>query len=208
MAGYIGTRVVIDTSGFKDLVKIAESRSITLKGVKAGIKLLQIAAKAAAPRRVGSGALKQSQGTKAKKGSKGRTLSFAIQGAKTKFVKMAMPRGYQNKGLTKSGRRRWSHGYKTPQKIVPAYYDHLVQGGTRPHSLNKGAKLKRSKLGRLVQTLIEGKGSHPGTKPNPYRRRAYESIKDAVGATVNVAMGSELKRIIAKNAAKLNAGVK
>lgn len=210
---YVGMRVQIDTSGFKDIVKLSESRSITLKGVRAGIKILQKPAKSLAPRRVGSGALRQAQGTKAKKGKKGRTLSFAIQGAKTGFSKMVKPRGYKKSGRTRGGKRRWSGGYKTPQKAVPAFYDHLVQGGTQPHRLGKGQSMRRrGKIGRAIQQLRVlrdlargAPGIHPGTKKNPYRKRAYQSVKAEVGAAVNKAMGDELQRIIAKNAAKLNA---
>jgi hypothetical protein len=83
----VGTRAVIDTSGIRALVSEAQTRSITLKGVRAGIKVLLPVAKAGAPRRKGSGALKQSQGTKAVKGRKGKTGSYAIQGAKVSKTK-------------------------------------------------------------------------------------------------------------------------
>jgi hypothetical protein len=156
----VGTRAVIDTSGIRALASEAQTRSITLKAVRAGIKVLLPVAKAGAPRRQGSGALKQSQGTKAVKGRRGKTGSYAVQGAKTKTQKVV-------KG-----------------KIVkPGKYDHLVQGGTKPH--------------------MAGKRKHPGAKPNPYRKRAYEGLKSEIGSMVASVMAVEVQKTISKNAAKL-----
>lgn len=164
----IGMRVAVDISGITGLVSEAKQRNITLKAVRAGIKILQPIAKANAPRRKGSGALRQSQGTKAAKGKRGQTVAYAVQGAKTKFQKMVkLP------------------GYRQPVKVVPAFYDHLVQGGTKPHKLRGG--------------------QHPGAKANPYRRRAYESVKSQIGAKMNEVMGIEVQKAIEKQAAKLAA---
>ena len=156
----VGTRAVVDTSGIRDLVTAAQFRSITLKAVRAGVKVLLPVAKAGAPRRPGSGALKQSQGTKAVKGRKGRTGSYAVQGAKAKTQKIV-------KG-----------------KIVkPGKYDHLVQGGTKPHMV--------------------GKKKHPGARPNPYRKRAYETVKGTIGDVMTGVMAVEVQKEIAKNSARL-----
>ncbi len=162
----VGTRVVIDTSGIRELVSEAQTRGITLKGVRAGIKVLLPKAKAGAPKRPGSGALKQAQGTKAVRGKKGKTGSYAVQGAKTKTQKMVRVKGSSKARLT-----------------IPAKYDHLVQGGTKPHSV--------------------GKRKHPGARPNPYRKRAYEASKGDIGDVVAVTMAAETQKVIAKAAAKL-----
>lgn len=156
----VGSRVAVDTSGIKGLVTEAQSRAITLKAVRAGVKVLLPVAKAGAPRRVGSGALKQSQGTKAVKGRKGRTGSYALQGAKAKTQKIV-------KGKV----------------VKPGKYDHLVQGGTKPHMV--------------------GKKKHPGARPNPYRKRAYETVKGAIGETVATVMAVEAQKVIDKNAASV-----
>lgn len=75
----------LDLSGLDAVKSVARARSITLKGVKAGSKLVQAAVKARAPKR--SGALGQSIGTKAVKGKRGRTVAFAVIGARVKFQK-------------------------------------------------------------------------------------------------------------------------
>ena len=166
------------------MVNEAQSRSVTLAGVKAGIKILQRAARSAAPRRRNSGALKQSQGTIAKKGKKGKTVSFAVQGARKGFEKMVTPKGY-----------------KKPQRAVPAFYDHLVQGGTRPHRLGKGEKILRiNARGRQVGKVTEQTtgGKHPGSQRNPYRKRAYEAVKGTIGVEVLKAMRLKMGELVAR----------
>lgn len=183
MAEPLQVTVRMDTSGFTETLTRAQSRQVTLAGVKAGIKILQRSARSSAPRRRGSGALKQSQGTVAKKGKKGKTVSFAVQGARKGFEKMVTPKGYTK-----------------PQRAVPAFYDHLVQGGTRPHRLGKGENLERMRRGRVAKrssAQLRG-GTHPGTTPNPYRKRAYEAVKDQIGAAVMAAMKEKLIVVVAK----------
>lgn len=161
-------RIVIDTSGIAGVVTEAKKRNITLKGAKAAAKILLVAARAQAPRRRGSGALRQAQGIKAVKGRKGTTISFAVQGARTKVVKVVrLP------------------GRKTPKKATPALYDHLVQLGTKPHKI--------------------GKGRHPGTAANPYRRRAWEGVKGAAADACLDAMGAATRKEIERQSAKVKA---
>lgn len=190
----IGVKVKTDVSGMADLIGKTRTRVATLKAVRAGAKILLQRVKPLAPRRKGSGALRQSQGVKAAKGKRGNTVSFAVQGAKTKTVKMAkLP------------------GYKTPQKVVPAFYDHLVQGGTKPHRLGKAESVGRAAVGRrraVVATSQTTGGMHPGSPANPYRRRAYEAAKNEIGAAIKKVMGEELQREIEKKAAKVLAKAK
>lgn len=117
MAKAIGVQAFTSFPGLEAIEKTAKKRAITMKAVKAGAKIVQAAAKARAPKR--SGALKQSIGIKAKKGSRGKTLAFAVVGARTKVAK-------QFKGKT----------------IKPAKYAHLVEKGTKPHGGHPGAKPK------------------------------------------------------------------
>ncbi len=155
--------VKTDVSGMMAILSEAKQRRVTLKGVKAGAKLLKLAARSQAPKRQGSGALQQAQGVKAAKGNKGVTISYAVQGARKKVVRMV-----------RTGRS------KKPQKAIPALYDHLVQFGTKPHAVGKKG------------------GRHPGAKPNPYRKRAWVTVKDAAGKATLDAMGAELRKLIAK----------
>ena len=182
-------KIRTDVSGILALVGKTKARTITLQGVRAGAKVLLKAARSMAPRRKRSGALRQAQGIKAAKGRRGNTISYAVQGAKTKFVKMVTPKGY-----------------RTPQKTVPANYDHLVEGGTQPHRLGKGESVGRAAVGRrraVAGTSQTRGGQHPGTKPNPYRKRAYESVKGEVGAAMNRAMAEAIQKEIAKEAARV-----
>ena len=187
----IRVSVKTDVSGIKAVVSAAKSRAITLAGAKAAGKPLKNAARSAAPKRPGSGALKQAQGVKAAKGTKsGSTASYAVQGARKKVVKLVKVRGR-----------------KKPVKAVPAFYDHLVQLGTKPHALGKGESLGRAatKRRKAVVKTAQTSGKHPGTAPNPYRRRAWESVKGAAGAAAVAAMGKATQKEIDRQAAKVRA---
>lgn len=169
----LGTRVVVDLKPLGQNLKDLQTRAATLKAIRAGIREVQNVVKAAAPKRLGH--LRRAQGTKAKKGRKGKTGSFGVQGAKTKYVKRTRP---GKKSAAK------------PRDVRPAFYDHLVIGGTKPHGVKKG--------GGVVNK------PHPGARPNPYRRKAYEAAKDAVGSVMVRVMGEETRKLLAKNALKLS----
>lgn len=178
----VGLKVQVDTSGISGVVSEAKTRNITMKGLRAGIKSLVPASRAGAPQR--SRALKQAQGYRVAKGRRGRTISFAVQGAKAKYQKT-----YKGK------------------VVKPGNYDHLVQGGTAPHRLGKGEKLSRLRVTKSSENVQPATsqstgGRHPGAKPNPYRRRAYEAKKDEMGRTIAAAMVAEFERVVAKEAAK------
>lgn len=178
-------KVAIDTGGITGVASEAKKRNITLKGAKAAGKILKVAARSAAPKR--SGATKRAQAVKAAKGKKGTTTSYAVQGVKKKFSMQYTP-----KGRTKS------------ERVVPAFIDHLIQLGTKPHALKKGASLGRKGKGAAAQV---GK-KHPGARPNPYRERAWESVKGEAGAAATAAMGAATQKEIDRQAAKVLAKLK
>ena len=169
-----------DVTGLTAIEKLTLQRTITLKGVKAGVKILLQAAKSGAPR--ASGALAQAQGTKAAKGRQGLTVSFAVQGARKKTVKM----------VRRAGRRK-------PQKAVPALYDHLVRLGAKPHAVGKGSAVGGGKRKSGAQTG----GMHPGMKGRDFRRQAWESTKDAAAAATLIVMGAEVHAAIAAQSAAI-----
>lgn len=192
----IRVRAVTDTSGIAAVVTAAKARSITLAGARAAGKLLKTAARATAPKRPGSGALKQAQGVKAAKGTKaGTTASYAVQGARKKVVKMVKVRGR-----------------KKPLKAVPAFYDHLVQLGTKPHALGAGESLGRaaSRRRKAAPRTAQTSGKHPGARPNPYRERAWAAVKGPAGSAAVAAMGAaankEMARQHSRVMAKLSGG--
>lgn len=123
MASPIRATAAVDTSGIREVAKLAQQRTATLKAVKAASKHVVAATKARAPRRPGrgGGGLKQAMGTKPVKGTRGKTLAYVVIGARKKVVKQ-VPVG-------KTGRTR---------KHVPAYIAHIVEGGAKAHRLNGG----------------------------------------------------------------------
>lgn len=108
MARSVGVQVFTEFPGLEQIERTAKKRAVTLKAVKAGAKLVQSGAKSRVPKRKKSGALKQSLGIKSQKGTRGKTLAFAVVGARSKVVKLY-------KGKT----------------IKPSKYSHLVERGTR-----------------------------------------------------------------------------
>lgn len=181
----LGVRVQVETVGIDSTLTEIQSRNASLKAVRGGIKIVQSAAKSYAPKRLGH--LKRAQGTKAVKGRRGKTGSFAVQGAKVKYVK-----------FTRSGRK----GSTSMRKVVPAFYDHLVIGGVKPHSIRRGSKVAAK--GKAAVGQDTGK-PHPGARANAYRLRAYNSVKNQVGAEVLRIYGVETNKILAKADAKLRA---
>jgi hypothetical protein len=180
----IGFSVRIDARPLQALVGDAKARNLTLKAVRAGIKVLVAPAKAGAPRRKGSGALKAAQGWRAGKGRRGKTISWGVQGARVRVERMFKGR-----------------------VVKPHKYDHLVQGGTRPHRLGKGEKLARLFRRRKGDVMAPGTKQdsgkmHPGSKPNPYRRRMFAMKKGAMAATIVRTLKQEIDKLLAKQAAK------
>ncbi len=174
--------VALDLSGLANLESMAKRRQVAVKAVKAAAKPVQQAAKSLAPKRQGSGALKQSIGIKAEKGSKGQTIAFAVVGPRKKVEKVITP-----------------PGSRKAKKVVPAYYAHLVEKGTRPHRVGKGSKLGRKGKADKLQT---GK-QHPGAKAKPWLLPAWNSTQTRSLAAGQAAFGSELQKQIAKEASRL-----
>ncbi len=140
-------------AGLEAIERTAKKRAITLKAIKAGAKLVQRAAKAKVVKR--SGALKQSIGTKAQKGRKGKTLALAVVGARTKVVQ-------QYKG----------------RSVRPAKYAHLVERGTA----RAAAK--------------------------PFLKPALDGQKGQVSRAVLDTLAAEVKKELAKAAARSRVAVK
>ena len=165
MARALGVRVITDLPGLDAIEKTAKKRGVTLKAVKAGAKLVQTGAKSRVVRR--SGALKQALGIKPKKGTRGKTLAYAVVGARTKVVKV-----YKGK------------------KTVPAYYAHLVEKGTKPHSL-----LRKAALGKLARAAAIRAGfgrRHPGAKSQPFLKPALDTQQEAIGAAILRVLQAEI----------------
>jgi HK97 gp10 family phage protein len=175
----VASRTVVDLSGLESVASAAKTRGMALKAVKAGAKLIVAAAKARAPRRKRSGALKQSLGIKPAKGTRGKTAAYAVIGPRKKTVKF-VPVG---------------RGGRTV-KAVPAFYAHLVEGGTKPHALAKGSRLARGKRSAVVKSGAGGR--HPGARAKPFLRPAFDSTVERAIAAAEAALAAELAKVLAK----------
>lgn len=74
-----------------------------------------------------------------------------------------------------------------------AYYAHMVEYGTSPHILNKGAS-RRSKVLSIAGNLVSGKVEHPGAKPAPFLRPAIDQNQAAVIEAVGSRIRDRLKK--------------
>lgn len=111
-------RVTINVSGIHQVATALRSRAATLKGLAAGIEVLNRAAKAAAPR--SSGTLIDAQEFKVSPGSQGQTRSYAIQGTTVDHGRI----------VQRPGRGR--------VYARPGLYDLFVRLGTRPRGNHPG----------------------------------------------------------------------
>lgn len=104
------------------------------------------------------------KGTKGKKGNRTRTDKFRVQvgtDAKGKAIYMD-----------------------------PIKYAHLVEFGTRPHSVGSGDMLKRK--GRKAGQVQRG-GKHPGSKPYPFMRPALQKNKGGSKVAIRRAITDAIK---------------
>jgi HK97 gp10 family phage protein len=176
----VSVEVSTDLSGLNAIQKTAKKRQITKKAVGAGARVIAKDVKKRAPRRKGSGALRVSIGTKSQKGRKGKTLAFAVIGARKKVVRVFKGR-----------------------KTVPANYAHLVEKGTKPHSLLKRAKSKLGRLKRVVRIAAGAGARHPGTKPKPFLAPALEAKKAEAARVMMDVVAKEIAKELSKAASKL-----
>lgn len=52
-------------------------------------------------------------------------------------------------------------------------HSHLIEYGTRPHRLDKGSR-KQNEAMKINGDFVKGAVNHPGSKPYPFLRPAYE----------------------------------
>lgn len=195
----LGVSVRVDTSGIATCLNELQTRNATLKAVRGAIKIVQAAVKPRAPKRFGY--LKSAQGTKAGKGKKGKTPSYAVQGAKTQFRRpitakqtqkisvSAKKRDVSGRFLKGGGKTTITNSSTKGKEARPAFYDHLVIGGVKAHGVAKGGGVKEKR--------------HPGARANPYREQAYNSVKSKANAEAMRIMAVEIDKITAKAEAKL-----
>lgn len=64
----------------------------------------------------------------------------------------------------------------------PVKYAHLVEFGTRPHSITRGARLSRPSARpgtRAAEGVAIGRVTHPGSPPRAFMRKAWEAHRSS-----------------------------
>jgi len=153
--------------------------SITRAGsaaLRAGAKPIIQAIKARAPQRYGL--LRKAQGVVVGK-AKGPKRTAAIGARKNKGKVI---------GITKDGKQRYAD---------PAYYGHLVEGGTKSHRLKTVLVAEYTdKKGRNRKVYKPDKAArlHPGSRANPFKARAVQASKTQAVDAIRKSLVDDLKR--------------
>ena len=170
------TGVTSTVAAFSQL-KAGAQRTVARPAVRAGASIVSMEAKAnAKPSSFedSSGALRRSIGVKVRTArSRGRPSGiYALVGAR------------QGQGDRQHTDKR---GVTVTRK--PFRYDHLVEGGTKPHFAGKG-----------------GKQFHPGAEAKPFLGPAFEDNRVQIESAVRTRLAEEIeknaRRVAAKQAAK------
>lgn len=118
-----------------------------------------------------SKALKKSLGQKVRTNNR-RGVGYSIVGARSKWTT------YQG------------------NKVNPAYYAHLVEFGTRRHLISP--KSEKGSVGtlRVGQSFVKGAVQHPGSRPRPFLRPAWDRNRRRAMITMGNVLGRELTRVV------------
>lgn len=178
--------------GVKETIEALREAGIELAGppvrraLYAGVKIIRDSARAKAPVRFG--ALKKAIVAQT------RSLNPALKGRSAQHVGVVT---IEKKAFTinpKTGRARVAKrekGQRSPYKrgqIYPRNYAHMVEFGTRPHSVApKGSSVR---------------DPHPGARPKPFMRPAFDESIGAAQAVVLRTLQVEAAKIAAKKAQK------
>ena len=150
-------------------------RKVVRKALAKATKPTLAAARQRCPK--DAGLLKKSLGRK--------TVTYVESGS---IVAIIGPRGGFERMVTRRGRSK-------PEKANPLYYAHLVEFGTKPHSLARAD----TKIGRRIANDMKIR-MHPGTKARPFMRPAFDSTK---GEVLRI-FGEEVAKGLEQEMAKLD----
>lgn len=145
-------------------LKASKVRKVLRSAMRKGASVVNKASKATAPVRTGS--LKRSLGVKVKAYPSGVIIG------------VVEPR----KGNPKKPPKRGTN----VKNIDPRFYAHLVEFGTKPHSVQKGASV-RKKIGT-------GK-MHPGARPKPFLFPGFNQNKERIVGIFGEEIDKELARL-------------
>lgn len=172
-------RIEARVEGIQDMIDVlkglrpAVQRRILRPAITSEGRRMAAFAKLTVPEK--TGLLKKSQGSRVKTYQSGAVV--AIVGARRGF------------------RKRVGNKF-----VDPAKYDHLVHGGTKPHPvISRFGGRKVFGLKKRTQTLK----MHPGTKKNPYLKRAAKSALIEAGKRMSERMAREITKLAKGNKLKL-----
>jgi len=183
-------QVVIGLDEVRGKLKLLTARlatAVVRRGLRAGAVVIQNEARRKARRRSGALAkaiVAETRGT-LKLGGQVREHRAVVTVKKDAF------RYVKNKtGKVKLKKQKYAKGAKPYQRgdIYPRNYAHLVEFGTRPHAVGRGSKLGGTQHGLM----------HPGAKPYPYMRPAFDSKKGEAQRVAIATIAAEIAKEIAK----------
>lgn len=181
--------VKFEFEGVSELYRALKDADVKLakktmkKAITQGNKLILKDAKAFVPTQTKT--LKKALGSKVKV-MKGGGVVVGIVGPR-KDAKGKPPK-YRRK-VKVTTRYGMKEMYRNPVK-----YAHLVEKGTRPHTLGKGSTLNRKTSRGTVIPLVQRGNKHPGAVPKPFLRPALEKnraqVRDVIADTLRQALNS------------------
>lgn len=137
-----------------------------------------------------TGLLKLSIGRRIRVYSQSGTV-VAIVGPRTGFKRMGRGRK-SRKGTVKSLYAKMMEHGKNGRPRMPSKYAHLVEFGTRPHTVGKGdrhpANVRRNEKAKQTGPM------HPGARAKPFIRPAWDENRQASLATLAHEVGAGIEQ--------------
>lgn len=126
-----------------------------------------------------------------------KSLGKRLRQYRGTFVGITGPRtGSQTTGRGRKRKKKLSAlGLKFKAAgVMPSKYAHLLEKGTRPHSLRKGSKLLRKGLNLLAKAGVRLGRWHPGARPYPFMRPAWLSQQAQVESVLTTQLTQRLEQ--------------
>lgn len=90
------------------------------------------------------------------------------------------------------------------RRMNPRYYAHLVEGGTKPHSLKAKTNLGRSALAKVLANVVNrvreatDTKSHPGARAKPFIEPTFRETHDYISEVMFDELKKTLDRAVRK----------
>ena len=174
-----------DTQRALSMLKMATQRRVVRLAMSAALRPVAREAKRLAPR--DSGQLRKAIGLIVRTyENTGKTVG--VVGARHGFAAVVARKmwaaGVQGKNVVNLVAMRYAN---------PANYIHLVEFGTKPHTIGGGASLRKQ---------VKGGATHPGTKPLRFLERAWNAARGTFMSVFGSKLNEGVRREVAKLAGK------